>query len=140
MAHRQVCLQCLRAVPKCSSGTVPAMLLVRTFATSAYTRSDASTSTSASGNEKSPLKSNSAPRPPPLPRPLGLPRAPQKHVKPSLRERTTKMMDQDARMAERKHLVKEASTGYFEDYNKIRHHGGKSWIAPKTLIQEKVCK
>jgi ATPase complex subunit ATP10 len=55
-----------------------------------------------------------------------------------LRERTSKMMDQDARMAERKHLVKEASTGYFQDYNKIRHHGGKSWIAPRTLIQEKV--
>lgn len=34
--------------------------------------------------------------------------------------------------------VKEATTGYFEDYNKLRHEGGKDWIAPKTLIQEKV--
>jgi hypothetical protein len=34
--------------------------------------------------------------------------------------------------------VKEASTGYFEDYNKLRHEGGKLWVAPKTLIQEKV--
>lgn len=68
-------------------------------------------------------------------------------------------MDKDARMAERKHMcviltsdpvtipgcpdsgscsVKEASTGYFEDYHKLRHEGGKLWVAPKTLIQEKV--
>lgn len=34
--------------------------------------------------------------------------------------------------------IKEASTGYFADYNKLRHEGGKMWIAPRTLIQEKV--
>lgn len=34
--------------------------------------------------------------------------------------------------------VKQVSKGYFHDYNELRHQGGKSWIAPKTLIREDV--
>jgi hypothetical protein len=55
-----------------------------------------------------------------------------------MKQRQQRLLDQDARMQERKHLIKEASTGYFEGYNEIRHRGGKQWQAPKALIQEKV--
>lgn len=34
--------------------------------------------------------------------------------------------------------VKEASKGYFHDYNALRHEGGKAYLAPKTLIREDV--
>jgi len=76
--------------------------------------------------------------PPPLPRPLGLPQLPRKHTKVSLRERAERMMDKDAKIAERRHIIKQVGKGYFGDYNKLRHEGGKMWVAPKTLIQEKV--
>lgn len=36
------------------------------------------------------------------------------------------------------HRVKEASKGYFHDYNALRHQGGKAYLAPKTLIREDV--
>lgn len=36
---------------------------------------------------------------------------------------------------------KEASQGYFHDYNKARKaFGGKLWMAPSTLIREDVSK
>ena len=34
--------------------------------------------------------------------------------------------------------IKEASKGYYTDLNAVRKHGGKTWIAPKTLIREDV--
>ena len=36
------------------------------------------------------------------------------------------------------HRVKEASRGYFQDYHALRHHEGKTWIAPNSLIREDV--
>lgn len=45
-------------------------------------------------------------------------------------------MSQERRLKERRHLVKQVSKGYFHDYNELRHQGGKSWIAPNTLIRE----
>lgn len=60
----------------------------------------------------SPSKSSS---PPPLPRPLGLPQPPRKHVKLSLRQRAERMMDKDAKMAERKHMC-------VVDAAVVRHH------------------
>ncbi|CAA7267251.1 unnamed protein product [Cyclocybe aegerita] len=46
------------------------------------------------------------------------------------------LLDAEARTAQRRHLVKEASKGYFHDMNMTRKHGGKTWIAPKVLIRE----
>lgn len=34
--------------------------------------------------------------------------------------------------------VKEASRGYYSDLNATRKHGGKTWVAPQTLIREDV--
>ena len=34
--------------------------------------------------------------------------------------------------------IKEASVGYYHDMNMTRWHGGKTWIAPKSLIREDV--
>ncbi|KAJ8693578.1 Mitochondrial ATPase complex subunit atp10 [Pleurotus ostreatus] len=45
-------------------------------------------------------------------------------------------MNQDAIIEERRHIIKEAAKGYFDDLNNTRRHGGKTWIAPQTLIRE----
>ncbi|OSX60897.1 hypothetical protein POSPLADRAFT_1047219 [Postia placenta MAD-698-R-SB12] len=66
---------------------------------------------------------------------------------PGVRERPTterktwaqtrdELMDQEKRMEKRRHLVKEATKGYFTDLNATRRHGGKTWIAPKVMIRE----
>ena len=34
--------------------------------------------------------------------------------------------------------MKEASKGYYSDLNATRKNGGKTWIAPHTLIREDV--
>lgn len=34
--------------------------------------------------------------------------------------------------------VQQVSKGYFNDYNQLRHSGGKTFLAPKTLIREDV--
>lgn len=34
--------------------------------------------------------------------------------------------------------VKEVTRGYFHDFHKLKHHGGKMWIAPRVLIREDV--
>jgi len=46
------------------------------------------------------------------------------------------LLESDKRIEQRRHLIKEASKGYFHDMNMTRKHGGKTWIAPKTLIRE----
>jgi len=90
----------------------------------------------------------------PLNRPLGVRERPTTTVK-TRTERMKALMDQDVRLAERRHLyvisrppdrgsdldgrrIKEASKGYFHDMNMTRKHGGKTWIAPKVLIREDV--
>lgn len=48
-------------------------------------------------------------------------------------------MDRDRHIQKRKELVKQATQGYFHDYNAMRKdggHGGKTWIAPNVLIRE----
>jgi ATPase complex subunit ATP10 len=48
-------------------------------------------------------------------------------------------MDKERRRAERKALIKEASQGYFHDYNLARKaNGGKLWVGPPVLIREDV--
>ncbi|PPQ86619.1 hypothetical protein CVT25_006803 [Psilocybe cyanescens] len=72
---------------------------------------------------------------PPLNRPLGVRQRPTTAVVTRM-ERVKSLMDTDALMAQRRHLIKEAGKGYFHDLNMTRKHGGKTWIAPKVLIRE----
>ncbi|KAF8190530.1 ATP10 protein-domain-containing protein [Pholiota molesta] len=71
----------------------------------------------------------------PLNRPLGVRQRPTTVVK-SRTERMKVLLDQEARMAQRRHLIKEAGKGYFHDMNMTRRNGGKTWIAPNVLIRE----
>ncbi len=34
--------------------------------------------------------------------------------------------------------VKEATKGYYSDFSATKKHGGKTWVAPTTLIKEDV--
>jgi len=70
-----------------------------------------------------------------LHRPLGVLEPPSTYRK-TLRDKTTELMDQDVRLQQRKHIIKEAAKGYYSDLNATRKHGGKTWIAPRTLIRE----
>ncbi|KAH9074179.1 ATPase assembly factor ATP10 [Lactarius deliciosus] len=76
-----------------------------------------------------------APSIPPLSRPLGVPDVPTTKVK-TLSERSADFLNQEKQLEKRRHLVKEASTGYFYDLHMTRVHGGKTWMAPKVLIRE----
>ncbi|KAI0298684.1 ATP10 protein-domain-containing protein [Multifurca ochricompacta] len=71
----------------------------------------------------------------PLRRPLGVPDVPTTKTK-TLSERSADFLDQEKQLEKRRHLVKEASTGYFYDLHMTRVHGGKTWMAPKVLIRE----
>ncbi|KAH9478451.1 Mitochondrial ATPase complex subunit ATP10 [Psilocybe cubensis] len=72
---------------------------------------------------------------PPLNRPLGVRQRPTT-VPVSRMDRVKSLMDTEALMAQRRHLIKEVGKGYFHDLNMTRRHGGKTWIAPKVLIRE----
>ncbi|KAI6029572.1 hypothetical protein PISMIDRAFT_9279 [Pisolithus microcarpus 441] len=88
---------------------------------------------SASGAE-----GTSGPAEPPLPllqRPLGVTERPQAHIK-SWEDTRKELVDEEMRLRQREHLLKEASKGYFTDLNATRRHGGKSWIAPSVMIRE----
>lgn len=75
---------------------------------------------------------------PPLSRPLGSPFKPTS-VPLTREQKIDRLMDQDRRMKNRKHLVKEATQGYFHDYNLAKKaNGGKLWLAPPVLIREDV--
>ncbi|KAH9031649.1 ATP10 protein-domain-containing protein [Lactarius pseudohatsudake] len=76
-----------------------------------------------------------APPIPSLSRPLGVPDVPTTQVK-TLSERTADFLNQEKQLEKRRHLVKEASTGYFYDLHMTRVNGGKTWMAPKVLIRE----
>ncbi|KIY72359.1 hypothetical protein CYLTODRAFT_388706 [Cylindrobasidium torrendii FP15055 ss-10] len=69
-----------------------------------------------------------------LSRPLGVRERPTT-VRKSMKEKLAAYLDYDKIVADRRHLVKEASKGYFHDLNVTRRHGGKTWIAPKSLIR-----
>ncbi|KLO09002.1 hypothetical protein SCHPADRAFT_834571 [Schizopora paradoxa] len=70
-----------------------------------------------------------------LQRPLGVDEPPSTYKK-SWKERTEELMDQDVRLARRRHIVKEATKGYYADFSATKKFGGKTWVAPKTLIRE----
>ncbi|KAK4687503.1 hypothetical protein P7C73_g2617, partial [Tremellales sp. Uapishka_1] len=81
----------------------------------------------------------SAPNPytvPPLSRPLGIPNVPSSIPK-TWAEKKEDLLNEDRHKAKRKALVKEASQGYFHDYNLARKaNGGKLWVAPTVLIRQ----
>ncbi|KAI0032856.1 ATPase assembly factor ATP10, partial [Vararia minispora EC-137] len=71
-----------------------------------------------------------------LQRPLGVPEKPTAHVQ-TFDERSKELIfDDEKRMEQRRHLVKEASKGYYQDLHMVRFYGGKTWIAQKALIRE----
>ncbi|KAG5733248.1 hypothetical protein E4T56_gene20852 [Termitomyces sp. T112] len=72
----------------------------------------------------------------PLSRPLGVTERPTTLVKTRTQKAVEILTDSDARIAHRRHLIKEVSKGYYYDMNMTRKHGGKTWIAPKSLILE----
>ncbi|BGP55308.1 Mitochondrial ATPase complex subunit atp10 [Rhodotorula sphaerocarpa] len=81
------------------------------------------------------LEEKGTPPPKPLSRALGVVDPPTKG-KQSREEWRADLLNREKRIQERRHLVKEASKGYFHDYNALRHQGGKAYLAPKTLIRE----
>ncbi|WVW85772.1 hypothetical protein I302_107810 [Kwoniella bestiolae CBS 10118] len=84
---------------------------------------------------KGKAKSGSEPIPP-LPRPLGVINHPSSANK-TWSQRKKELLDDDRHKAKRKALVKEATQGYFHDYNRAKGvGGGKLWIAPNVLIRE----
>jgi ATPase complex subunit ATP10 len=75
---------------------------------------------------------------PQLPRPLGVTLLPSSEPK-TWSDKKESYLNEDRQKAKRKALFKEASQGYFHDYNKARKaFGGKLWTAPNTLIREDV--
>ncbi|WVQ68199.1 uncharacterized protein L199_006406 [Kwoniella botswanensis] len=71
-----------------------------------------------------------------LPRPLGITTPPSSANK-TWSQRKKELLDDDRHKAKRKALVKEATQGYFHDYNRAKGvGGGKLWIAPNVLIRE----
>ncbi|KAG8899012.1 Mitochondrial ATPase complex subunit atp10 [Tulasnella sp. 417] len=72
-----------------------------------------------------------------LPRALGVSKPPSAEPR-SWQEKKEEMLDREKHLEKRKFLIKQATSGYFEDFHKTMHggHGGKMWIAPKVLIRE----
>ncbi|KAI0763048.1 ATP10 protein-domain-containing protein [Trametes elegans] len=71
-----------------------------------------------------------------LRRPLGVREKPQAKTKLWKEDLKEKFLDRDKQLAERHHLAREATRGYFSDLVATRKHGGKTWIAPKVMIRE----
>ncbi|POW02110.1 hypothetical protein PSHT_12241 [Puccinia striiformis] len=86
--------------------------------------------------QDSPSEDDDRPKPPPyLPRPLGVVDPPSTRP-PTEEEKLAKLVDERARLQERKHLISEVSRGYYHDWNQLRHNGNKLWTAPPSLIQD----
>ncbi|CDO70557.1 hypothetical protein BN946_scf184579.g13 [Trametes cinnabarina] len=71
-----------------------------------------------------------------LQRPLGVRERPKPKGEKNWEETREKYLDQEKRLEERHHLAREATRGYFSDLSATRHHGGKTWIAPKVMIRQ----
>ncbi|GAA99277.1 uncharacterized protein L969DRAFT_386747 [Mixia osmundae IAM 14324] len=82
-----------------------------------------------------PLRSLKGSKSPPyLPRPVGVLHPPT--TVPITKEQAQeRLLSQERRMKERRHLIEEVGKGYFQDMNEIRWHGGKLWLGPPTLIR-----
>ncbi|KZO94195.1 hypothetical protein CALVIDRAFT_501771 [Calocera viscosa TUFC12733] len=69
-----------------------------------------------------------------LDRPLGLPRPPTTK-KRGWKELNQDLLDRERMLEERQHLVKQIMTGYYNDVNQLKYHGGKRWTAPEVLVK-----
>lgn len=75
---------------------------------------------------------------PPLSRPLGTAKKPTS-VPKTWAQKKEELLDRDRHKAKRQALLKEASQGYFHDYNLAKKaNGGKLWVAPPVLIRADV--
>ncbi|KIJ37002.1 hypothetical protein M422DRAFT_69567, partial [Sphaerobolus stellatus SS14] len=74
-------------------------------------------------------------RPRPLSKPLGLPQKPSADPITWAQKRDD-LLSHEKVLERRKHIVKEATKGYFQDYNALKHNEGKTWIGPTSLIHE----
>jgi len=75
---------------------------------------------------------------PPLPilqKPLGVKERPTTLAK-TWEERKADLLNQEKRLEQRRHLMREATRGYFHDLNATRKYGGKTWIAPSKMIRQ----
>ncbi|KAJ1311684.1 hypothetical protein OPQ81_010158 [Rhizoctonia solani] len=70
-----------------------------------------------------------------LSRPLGVSDIPSSLPK-SWAAKREELLDRDKHIEKRRHLVKQVTRGYFHDFHKLKHYGGKMWIAPRVLIRE----
>ncbi|KAA1138478.1 Mitochondrial ATPase complex subunit atp10 [Puccinia graminis f. sp. tritici] len=96
----------------------------------------AATSSSPEASQAPSTTETERPKPPPyLPRPLGVEDPPSTRP-PTEEEKLAKLVDEQARLQERKHLISEVSRGYYHDWNQLRHNGNKLWTAPPSLIQD----
>ncbi|KZT23703.1 hypothetical protein NEOLEDRAFT_1157210 [Neolentinus lepideus HHB14362 ss-1] len=71
-----------------------------------------------------------------LQRPLGVKAQPTTLRKSWGESQYDTLIDREKRLDQRRHLIKQIGKGYYEDLINTRHWGGKTWIAPKTVIRE----
>ncbi|KAM0787779.1 hypothetical protein ACM66B_003834 [Microbotryomycetes sp. NB124-2] len=124
------CLECRRSFTESAHRWTPSSS--PTPSTSAATSSHLTQSE----QESKRIEQVETAKPPPyLAKALGVKEKPRKG-KPSREEWRANLLSKEKRLDERRHLVKQVSKGYFHDYNALRHEGGKTWIAPNTLIKD----
>ncbi|CAE6429118.1 unnamed protein product [Rhizoctonia solani] len=70
-----------------------------------------------------------------LSKPLGVNEVPSALPK-SWEAKREELLDREKHIEKRRHLVKQVTRGYFHDFHKLKHHGGKMWIAPRVLIRD----
>ncbi|KAH8929657.1 hypothetical protein BT69DRAFT_125135 [Atractiella rhizophila] len=73
--------------------------------------------------------------PPYLSKPLGMKEPPTLGRKAVIHFRDT-VVNKDIRITERKHIIKQLGTSYYDDMITLTRYGDKNWVAPPALIKE----